>query len=801
MRLARFRQRMWSRRSSPMISRISKISAILIAATFVFGVVLAADFRDEGDRRIFADGLFSREMYKLAAIEYARLLDEFPAGQERDMLFFRLGEALRLSGDRASAAKAYLKVSQMKDAPFRHKALFKRAAIFLEIDQPEAAIELFASLLAETLSADIREMSLYYYGDALSKTEHITDACKTFETIIKDYPKGEMAAFSKLSLGRLYAMPGETANPTRSRELLADLVASPPTPRLGAEALFMLARADFTASDFKAAAESFRQLELKYPNDIRVPESQLQAGWAYLNSGFYDNALKSCAAALDGGAQPPEAERVEYLYIRACAYFQLLRYDESVKWYTETAKASPSSPFAAKSWYQVALSSYRNGKFGEAMTALTKVIADKELRQDALWLMAEAAAGNGDADTSVQYYKMLVSEYPESPYAPDALYRLGHQLQLRKSWADASVFFLQLAERFPDSALASKALFASASSLSSAGQGAQALRDWEGFLKRFPNDSGVPEALFQKALEEVRVDRKTEALATLDSLVSRFPQTPRLPDAQFWRGQLLREKGSLKDAEKAFLTVLQSKPTDDVLRETRFSLAMVLQQDGRENEAATIFQDLINDPIRSKFTPQQFAWLSEHQYYGNDFVNAEKTALILVEQTTDPSWKQVAWTLAGRARRARKMTAEAETAFRNAVQIDMKSRYFAESTLRLAEVLLERGENAEAEKYFSLAVQRCAAPELQDMRIYAYTGLGHAALAAGRKDDAVRYLMTVCLLYKNDTIIPGILVETINLLDGMGRGGDAATLRAELTQTYPKSKEAVEASKPLEGVN
>ncbi len=784
-----------------MIGSTSKFTAILFAATVVFGIAMAADFRDEEDRRVFADGLFSREMYKLAAIEYAKLLDEFPEGKDRDRLFFRLGESLRLSGDRALAVKAYLKVSQMKDAPFRHKALFKRAAIFLEIDQPEAAAELFASLLAETLPADIREMSLYYYGDALARIGRTADACKTLEEVVKTYPKGEMAAFAKLSLGRIYAMSGETANFVRAKQLLAEVASAPPTPRLGAEAYFMTARAEFTARNFKDAAESFRQLESKYPADVRVPESRLQAAWAYLNAGFYDNALASCAAALEGSTQPSDAERVEYLYIRACAYFQILRYDEAAKWYAETAHTYPASSFATKSWYQMALSSYRLGKFDESMAALAKVLADKSLRQDALWLMAEAAAGKGDSDVSIQYYKMLVSEFPESPYGPDALYRLGHQLQLRKSWTDASLFFLQLAERFPDSALAPKALFASASSLSSAGQGAKALRDWEEYLKRFPNDNGVPEALYQKALEEVRVERKTEALATLDSLVSRFPKTSRLPDAQFWRGQLLREKGSIKDAEKALQIVLQSKPTDDVLRETRFSLAMVLQQDGRENEAAAIFQDLINDPIRSKFTSQQFAWLSEHQYDKGDFVNAEKTAIILVEQTADLSWKQVAWTLAGRARRARRMTAEAETAFRNAAQIDIKSRYLAESTLRLADVLLERGLNAEAEKHFSLAVQRCAAPELQDMRIYAYTGLGHAALAAGRKDEAVKYLMTVCLLYQNDTIIPRIMVETIDLLDGMGRDEDAATMRAELITTYPQSKEALEAAKKSEGAN
>ena len=706
------------------------------------------------------------------------------------MLYFRLGESLRLSGDRENAAKAYLKASQVPEGPFRLRARFKRAALFMEIGQPETSAELFDELLKETLPDDIRELSLYYHGESLAQSGRDAPAVQTLEELLKAYPKSEMAAYAKLSLGRVYAQPGSVANLVRSRQLLTEVAEKPATPRLGAEALFLIARAEFANKNYKDAAASFQKLESRYPDDVRVAESRLQAAWAYLNAGLFDNALKSSSAALATPNALSANFRVEHLYIRACALFQLLRYDEAVKAYAETVAADPRGPYAAKSQYQMALAAYRNARYAEAIVALAPVIADPEMRRDGLWLMAESASGAGDADAAVQHYKLLVAEFPDSPYAPDALYRLGHQLQLRKSWTDASVYFLQLVQRFPDSPLAPRALFASASSLSSAGQSAQSLRDWEEYLKRFPAAEGVPEALYQKALEEIRMNLKTEALGSLDALLQRFPKSTRLADAQLWRGHLLVEKDNFKDAEAAFRAVLAGNPSDDARRQARFSLAMTLQQGERQDEAATIFQSLIDDPVRAKFTPQQLAWLSEHQFAKNDFANAGKTAAILVEHTSDPGWKQVAWTLVARAARAQKKNDEAEKAYRAAVAIEVPSRHFAESTLRLAEILLERGDAPEAERFFALAVERCAAPELQPMRIHAYTGLGHAALKAGRKEDAAKYLMMVSLLYKDDALVPPIMAEAIAMMDDLGRKEDADALRCDLVATYPASKEA-----------
>ncbi len=772
----------------------------LISVALHFAAAQApADSRDAEDRRIFADGLFSREMYGYAAVEYARLIRDFPDSSELDRSYFRLGEALRLTEKKTEAATAFYRASQI-GGKYRLRALFKRAALFLEIESAESAAELFAELLKEKLPKDIHEYSLYYYGEALTKIEDHSKAATQLERLLSMFPESEMAPYAKLSLGRIYALPGEVNDFSSSRKYLKDVATAPPTSRIGAEALFLLARAEFTAKNYKEAANHFADLEKKYPDDMRLEESRLQAAWAYSNAGLFDAAAKSCVAALESEKAAEDMtsnSRAEFMYILAGANFQMMNYEEASKWYISSREVAPYGPLAGASLYQAALSAFRIERYDEAMGTLEPILSDASFRERSLWLMAEAAVGKKDSNIAIQYYRLLVAEYPDGAYTTDALYRLGHQLVLAEAPVEASGYFLHLAEKFPKSALAPKSIFASATALEKADRRETALRDWIEYIRLYPDDEGMPEALFRKASVEMQLDRKTEALATLETLLKDFPSESRVPDAHFWRAQLLREKNSLKDAEDALRAALASNPGDDIKREARFSLAMVLLQDSRETEAAAIFQELVDDPIRSKFTSQQFAWLSDYQFRKHDYDSAVKTARLLIKQTDDKKWVQAGWTLAGKALRASKKLTEAEEAFLEALEIDIHTQSFAQSTLWLAEILMEKGKTREAESYFRLAVTRCSTIELQPYRIYAYSGLGHAALAEGRKNDAVKYFLTVSLLYKDDVMLPPIMAETIELLDEMGLKEEAQKLRRELSSTYPASKEGRDAAEEL----
>ena len=751
------------------------------------GSARGADARAAEDRLQFADALFARGLDAQAAAEYEAVLADAPADLKgRDAAWFRLGEARRRLGRDEEALLAYEKAAAVPGTPFRGKALFKRAALFTQLGMDDAAEELYAELLRENPAGDVLEKALYYHADSLLSLGRGAEAVPELERQLREFPKGPMSAYARLQLGKQLAAAGPGRDPKRAVATFRALADDPPEPRLGAEALFLAAGVQNDAGDFAAAAELYRELFEKHPDDARTAEARFPAAWAFCRSGRPQDALSTAEAALKAVPPPDAARALELAYVRAQALFELSRLDEAAEAFSRIAEnpASAGLPLRPRASYQAALCRFKAGDGAAAAALLGPALADAALRPDALWLAAESEAAADAADAAIQDYRRLATEFPDHPNAPDALYRLGHQLRLRGAFTDAAAVFHNLAAKHPASPLAPTARLAAARALSSAGRGADALADWQTYVRDYPKAEGVPEALFQQGVELLRLGRKAEAAAVFDRLVREHPAGPRRADALFWRGALLRENGDLPGAEAALRAALAANPADDVKRDARFALATTLQAAGKADEAAKLFEELVSDPVRSRFTPGQFAWLAQHQFDAKQFDRAAATARLMAGQASDPAWKQAAWTLAGRAERAAGRAPEAEKAFREACDVPARSEYLPEASLRLAELLLARGETEEADERFRKTVEICSADEFKALRIHAYAGLARTALAAGDKDAAASYFLTTCLLYRDPELVPPLAREALPLLDELGRADEAKTLRDLLETEY-----------------
>lgn len=754
-------------------------------AAVAAGAFAAGDLRTESDRRAFADALFSRGLYRQAAAEYGHFTEEFPKSADLALVYFRQGESLRLSGDRVNALKAYKRVIDLPDTGHREAAMFKRAALFTESGNAEAAEELYTELLKANPSPAVRERALYYRAGAYSDLKRNADAVRDLEAVLQDFPKGEMADYARLELGRVLGMPGDLRNEARSKELLRTVASGSATPRLAAEALYQLGSSAYAAGDFAGASDAFHDLFAKYPQDLRVPAARLPAAWSFCKSNRTAEAREACDAAL--AAQPEPVVEVELRYVAALGLFRLAKYPEAAAAFIDVAAlpAAAATPFGATARYQAALCHFKRGAFGECRETVRPVLSDKTLREEALWLLAEASASDKDgADEAIENYRRLIAEFPASKYGPDALYRLGFRLRQREAWGDAADTYRSLAVKFPESTLAPKARFAAAECLSAAGQGARALVEWQTYLRDFPKDEGAAEALFRQTTELIRLSRMPEALTSVDELLRRFPDSKRKADACYWRGVLLRDANDPKAAVDAFRAALAANPSEAIRRDARFALAQALQAAGQTAEAAREFQALMDDPVRARFTPAQFAWLSEQQFEAKDYAHAAQSARAMAEAAKTPAERQTAWTLLGRAERAAGKAREAEDAFRKACDESVLTVYAPEATLRLAELLFARGENAEAERFFRLAGERSVGPEFEAVRIHAYVGIGRAALAAGNREEAAKYLHLVCVLFHDKELLPPVLRETIVLLDSLGRTDEANDLRKSLREDY-----------------
>ncbi len=769
------------------------ITGLLIGWLLAGGAVGASD--DYTDRMLFADGLYSRQMYDLALKEYAALLKSFPAGASNDAATFRLAECLRLKGDVASAARFYSHVVvNFRASPFRLRAAYRRARLYADDGEPESAIAHYRVILQENPPADLASAAQYYLGEGLLAKGDVTDADAAFAEIGLRYDTSGFSAFALMKRAGIrrdrWMTLKEEGDPSAAAVIAQALafyeqsLVKPGAEQVAAEALFQSAGIYFSQRDFQKSAALYRQLLTQYPDDKRSAQALLQAAWSAVNAGLYAEAL---TAAAQGLADPDRAAmHDEWLYLKANSERQLLQYERSMQTYRELLERFPASRFSDPVRYEMAVSHYKAGAYDLAVSEAERIRLTPALRADVCWLLAESYAALNRSAEATQYYRMVVRENPGADRARDAMYRLAHQLQKQSSYREASRFYLELVASYPEDVLAAQALFASAFCLAQAGAHEESVRDWRRLVQEYPAHELAEDGLYQKAMGEVRLGRRTDAASSLDELRRRFPKSRFLADAWYWQGMMYYEQDRYAAAEQALREARRLALREELRRESTFQLGLVLQKLNKPDDSAALLQELVSSPLSGRFPPALLEWLAAWHGDRADYTRMGEAALLLT-QAADPAWVQVGWVLSGRAHRSASRVDEAAVAFRAALATGAVTHYAAEAALQLGSMALDRGEE-EAERYFREASARAVGEGASAVRARAFMGLGQVAERTGGNEDASRYFLSVAILYDDAVLVPECLYRAAQAFDRLGRQDDRAKTVQELVERYPESE-------------
>jgi len=762
-----------------------KIVSLLLALVFAFASVSSSrgDTMDEGDRLQFADGLFARGMHELALKEYESFLRDFPSTAKADAVHFKMGECYRGLGKVADAEKEFLGVfTGYTNSEFRLKAGFRQAVLVTESGQDESAIGLFQALLNEKLPDDIAAASCYHLGELFEKTGKNEDATKAFEQTKNLYPSSTLYSYALLKVGATYAR--DKAREDQALEMYRLAAEKPATSRIGAEALFQAAEIYFSRKTFDKSAEAYKKLLTQYPADQRAIESRLQGAWACHNAGLYVDAMNIAGGALKGelGDKKPE-----WLYLKANCERQLMKNESAVETYSQLLEQHPTSSLVNVARYEKALTCYKMGKFKDAVEEAGKVTQTPEFKKDVCWLLAESHAALKEEDLAIQYYRIITAEFPKSDVACDAAYRLAHHLQGKKEFKEASRCYNIVAVNFPENKLAPMALFASAFCGASDGRHEDALRDWATLIQKYPSDALVEESFYHKAVTEIGLKRFSEGMTSLRELLKKFPASKFAADAHYWLGVTLEQEKKPQDAEPELQVAVKDGAGKDWLKEAEFRLATVLQKNGKNDEAAVLFQSLLTSPLRDNFSPQLLEWLSEYRFDKKEYRESVDAAQLMVERNKNAEWQQIGWCLIGRGQIAQGDKASAGLSYRKAVALDAKTPLLAESALRLGELTMGGTNQADAAKFFAQAASLASDEKLLGVRARAYVGLGRAAKAVSDSEGAARYFMSVAVLYDDAEIVPECLFEAAEAYKKLGKQDEAAKTIKELKERYPQS--------------
>ena len=122
-------------------------------------------------------------------------------------------------------------------------------------------------------------------------------------------------------------------------------------------------------------------------------------------------------------APPPrKKDNVFKIYQGALSEYRSHRYDRAIVEFDRLLQAAPFSEWSDNAQYWKGECYYGIGKYRQAMTEFTKVIAFRktEKADDAQLKIARCHLALGERDRALAAFRKLLDEYPESEYSPAA---------------------------------------------------------------------------------------------------------------------------------------------------------------------------------------------------------------------------------------------------------------------------------------------------------------------------------------------------------------------------------------------
>ncbi|HVO65593.1 MAG TPA: tetratricopeptide repeat protein [Syntrophales bacterium] len=371
-------------------------------------------------------------------------------------------------------------------------------------------------------------------------------------------------------------------------------------------------------------------------------------GMIAFQSGSYSDALDKLKIILQ--REPDESPRKEKILrcVADCHFFLGL-------------KGNNSDLLSAVDFYKNILQKYPNSR-GENTIALYR--------------MANSYAALNFYYEAKREYESLYTQYPESTYAPESVFRMGEMLYKSKKFGDAAEKFEEYIRKFPEGEYIKVAYFNLGDCYSQIHQEEKAERWYQSALKRWPDLGNIPEhillnlgfhyfnswkypdtlkifffyinvypekenykeALFVIARSFMELDQLPLALKMFGLLTEKFPNSREATEGAIIMANIGVKKPGMKlplhfegmqnylDPLKTYNDILARSPTGDYAEELLFQKGYILYKNSRYKESFDTYARLLSQFSHGKYRGEAFKyflasadWLVDENYAKGDY--------------------------------------------------------------------------------------------------------------------------------------------------------------------------------------
>lgn len=740
------------------------------------------------ERFDFADGLYARSMYDMAAAEYQRLIQEAPQHPRAADAGFRLAESFFFLEKYPEAIEHYKAWLEHYPAlPQRETAQLRLADCYYNLNRKDEAAVLFQTA-AQSAKPLIRNAAHYYLGKIFLEKQQYDEAKGHLEPLQNPDPENSFSEIATYYLGQIALKQNDLP---KAKELFTRLETSEKSD-IRELSLLGGAETSFTAKNYEEALGLFTKL---HESALR-PEVKEEA---FLNTLRCLYELGRFQEVVDQGKNRAPAGNISRDFpvsvTVASALGQLKRYDEAVTAY-ENILALPGLGNREKETVELGklemlLQSGNTAKAAETAQAMPQ--ERRFFKERWLYLMSEISKRSGKKEEALGFLGSLEKESQDPEYLSRAILNRAHLLIDQGDIAGARAGFDEFLSKFPDHPLARQTLANRITLDIRLDQPEEAVKSSQAFLEKFAQTPEAAEVHFQLGQLYLKLEDFPKAASAFEGHLSQFPDDGKHDETLFFLAYASQLAGSLEKAVDLYRQLAKGKLSEDLYITGLKNKAYCLVRLNKMAEAADSYHQLMREAPPAEIKADLFLWLAEYDRDHNRGKELLEALEIFKNSPEAPAQAGALDFFRGEGLRLTGQADAAAAAYEAAASA--AGPWKVKALLGKARLLSDGGNLDGALQILQQAIQEsrdnpeaALAVRLEIANIYEKKNL---------PEDAAKTYLSVAILYDDPATVPEALMKAGASFEKAGRGEEASKAYQELLQRYPEHALAAQAKAKL----
>lgn len=533
--------------------------------------------------------LYELKKYDEAGNLYWNVPRQFAQSKHYDTAVLAGAKCFYLTGKYAHARSGLENVAK-RDVPEAAEASQWIGRSLLKEKNPQEALKVLDAAIVKYGSSRAFPHLVLARIDAMYElSDRRAETVPLYAEFAQKYPQDELASQAQY-MSALTAL--EIDNHAIAKANSDAFVTRFPNDSLLPDVLFISAEARLLLREFDDAERLYRDFLANAPQHANAAQAQVRVGLALQLGGRNADALKELDAAVN--SLPDAVLKSEALAIIGRCQVAEKQLEKAASAFEQSLAAKPDRPQTDQTLLALADVYRRLERTSDSATRLEQLKREfpkSPLAEEATFRLGELAYSQSTFDQAISLYAMVVSTWPDGTFAPHAQYGLGWSYLKRQDFAKSVEATKMLADLYGKSELAPKGLYVRAMAQYQLGQFAAAVDDVRAFLSSNPPQKNALDAEYLLGLSFAAQQKFAEAALAYAGILTKDPKYADADKVLYELGWAHFELTQSKESIAAFRRLGTEFPDSPLAAESWFRVGESYYDAGEYPDAVKAYSE------------------------------------------------------------------------------------------------------------------------------------------------------------------------------------------------------------------